>query len=108
MMQNSDSPSIIILELTLSSSSMSVARAKRLDIKPRQSANLLERDMNIVLVVSRRSFDTKDLLQELILAFKPELARTFRVDAGPKLAETTRSEAGVVIVLTTPIPGAPG
>ncbi len=108
MRQNSDSPSIIMLQEMPFSSSMSVACIRRLDIRLRQSANFLDSFMNIVLVVSDRSFDKRDRLQELILVFKTEFARTVRVDKGPKLAETTLIEAGVVIVLTTPIPGAPG
>ncbi len=108
MMQNSDSPSIIILELTPFSVSILVARVKRLDIRLRQSANLFERVINISVVGSLRSFERRDFPQKFILVFKIEFARTVRVGKGPKVAETTLSEAGVAIVLTTPIPGAPG
>src|SRR2546429_8555512 len=106
--QNSDSPSIIMLQVKPDKSSTFMTRLNRDDISPMQLENFRERVMKLKCEASRRNFSSRALPQVLMTSLSRPSPSTALVEIGPKPADTILKDRGRSSLRTLPISGSPG
>jgi hypothetical protein len=105
--QNSDSPSIIMLESNPNESNVFMTLLNRDDISPTQIENFRDRVIKLVCELACRNLSTRALPHALMDSLRLRFESTSLVEIGPNPADTILKEVGRLSFRTFPIPGAP-